>query len=106
MGLMDSINIQYIWKAIQESERSDENLYPITTLSDRLFQACHSASSFPAQQCACDALVSWSVATAKNTCGNVPPDLSGGVSVARPQKSATGHGDQRAPTDASDHDIR
>jgi hypothetical protein len=30
MGLMDSINIQYIWKAIQESERSDENLHPHT----------------------------------------------------------------------------
>ena len=43
MGLMDSINVQYIWKAIQESERSDENLCPNTTLSDRLFQACHSA---------------------------------------------------------------
>ena len=53
MGLMDSINVQYIWKAIQESERSDENLYPNTTLSDRLFQARHSASSFPAQ-CAGD----------------------------------------------------
>ena len=42
MGLMDSINVQYIWKAIQESERSDENLYPNATLSDRLFQECHS----------------------------------------------------------------
>ena len=38
MGLMDSINVQYIWKAIQESERSDENLYPNTILSDRFFQ--------------------------------------------------------------------
>ena len=42
MGLMDSINVQYIWKAIQESERSDENLYPNATLSDRLFQPFHS----------------------------------------------------------------
>ncbi len=42
MGLMDSINVHYIWKAIQESERSDEDLYPTTTLSDRLFQAFHS----------------------------------------------------------------
>jgi hypothetical protein len=43
MGLMDSINVQYIWKVIQESERSDENLYPIATLSDWLSQASHSA---------------------------------------------------------------
>jgi len=42
MGLMDSINVQYIWKAIQESERSDENLYPNTILSDRFFQERHS----------------------------------------------------------------
>ena len=48
MGLMDSIEVQYIWKAIQESERSDENLCSNPTLSDRLFQACQSASSFPA----------------------------------------------------------
>jgi hypothetical protein len=26
MGLMDSNDIQYVWKAIQESERSDEDL--------------------------------------------------------------------------------
>jgi hypothetical protein len=39
---MDSIDIQYIWKAIQESERSDENLYPNATLSDRFFEECHS----------------------------------------------------------------
>jgi hypothetical protein len=43
MGLMDSIDIQYVWKAIQESERSDEISYLNTALSDRLFQACHSA---------------------------------------------------------------
>ncbi len=55
MGLMDSVNVQYIWKAIQESERSDENLCPNPTLSEKLFQASHSASSFPAQ-CADDAL--------------------------------------------------
>lgn len=42
MGLMDSISIQYIWKAIQESERSDENLHPNTILLDRLFQERHS----------------------------------------------------------------
>ena len=42
MGLMDSINIQYIWKAIQESERSDENLCPNTTLSDWLTQTSQS----------------------------------------------------------------
>ena len=46
MGLMDSIAVQYIWKAIQESERSDENFYSYATLSDRLFQA----------QCTTDAL--------------------------------------------------
>ncbi len=55
MGLMDSVDVQYIWKAIQESERSDGNLYPNTTLSEGLFQAYHSASSFPAH-CAGDAL--------------------------------------------------
>ncbi len=54
MGLMDSSAVQYIWNAIQESERSDENLCSNPTLSERLFQACHSASSFPAP-CAGDA---------------------------------------------------
>ena len=43
MRLMDSIDIQDVWRAIQESERSDEISYPTTTLSDGLFQACHSA---------------------------------------------------------------
>ncbi len=42
MGLMDSINVQYIWKAIQESERSDEDLYPDTILAERFFQERHS----------------------------------------------------------------
>ena len=44
MSLMDSIDIQYVWKAIQESERSDEISYPNTPWSDRLFQARHSES--------------------------------------------------------------
>jgi hypothetical protein len=42
MSVMDSFNVQNIWKAIQESERSDENLYPNTTLSDRFFEERHS----------------------------------------------------------------
>jgi hypothetical protein len=44
MSLMDSIDIQYVWKAIQESERSDEISYLNIVLSDGLFQACHSES--------------------------------------------------------------
>ncbi len=55
MGLMDSVNVQYIWKAIQESERSDENLCPDTPLSEGLIPAYHPASSFLAR-CAGDAL--------------------------------------------------
>ena len=43
MSLMDSIDIQYVWKAIQESERSDEISYPNTILSEGLFPVCHSA---------------------------------------------------------------
>ncbi len=39
MSLMDSIGVQYIWIAIQESERSDENLCSNTIVSDRLFPA-------------------------------------------------------------------
>ncbi len=42
MSLMDSIDIQYVWKAIQESERSDEISYFNTALSDGLFQVRHS----------------------------------------------------------------
>jgi hypothetical protein len=30
MGLMDSVDIQDIWQAIQESEQSDEDLWPHT----------------------------------------------------------------------------
>jgi len=44
MSLMDSIDIQYVWKAIQESERSDEISYFNTALSDGLFQVRHSES--------------------------------------------------------------
>ena len=56
MGLMDSIDIQYVWKAIQESERSDEICILILLCQMGSFRRVIPPSAPPSR----------SVATAKN----------------------------------------
>ncbi len=75
MSLMDSIEVQYIWEAIRESERSDENLCSYTTMSDQLFQAQRASDALGDRAAQPEAEIRREPehGDGKNTCGAVLP---------------------------------